>query len=411
MSVRRGSKPLPAPFPAMGGKSTVADLIWSRVGSVRNFISANHDGRQELYTLDYREPFGNSLAVMLANPDYDWLNGRWLVDPPPLETVNDADPFISNFWRSLQQEPDAVAHWADYPVQEADLTARHAWLVSQGETWFADRMFDDPDFYDTKIAGWWVWGACMWIGSGWCSLSYSRHSGRTKDGGVEQKRPVLGHGGKGVHRTSLRDMSHFKKQRPILSSRGMGIHKGQIPYLSGHGQGIASRQHRENLIDYFERLADRLRFVRTVCGDWERVSSPSTTYLNNCVRGKDAITVWIFDPPYGPEAERTEGLYAVDDLEVAAKVREWCFKEVEDKKAKFLGPRCYHPRFRIVLCGYEDEHIDHIPDDWEMVAWAPNGGYGNRGGNNVNKGKERIWFSPNCLRPAEIETAVQGQLI
>jgi hypothetical protein len=26
----------------------------------------------------------------------------------------------------------------------------------------------DPDFFDPKVAGWWVWGQCLWIGSGWC---------------------------------------------------------------------------------------------------------------------------------------------------------------------------------------------------------------------------------------------------
>jgi hypothetical protein len=27
----------------------------------------------------------------------------------------------------------------------------------------------DPDYFDAKIAGWWCWGACAWIGTGWCS--------------------------------------------------------------------------------------------------------------------------------------------------------------------------------------------------------------------------------------------------
>jgi hypothetical protein len=26
----------------------------------------------------------------------------------------------------------------------------------------------DPDYFDPKVAGWWVWGQCLWIGSGWC---------------------------------------------------------------------------------------------------------------------------------------------------------------------------------------------------------------------------------------------------
>ena len=31
------------------------------------------------------------------------------------------------------------------------------------------KLMGDPDYYDAKIAGWWLWGICQWIGSGWCS--------------------------------------------------------------------------------------------------------------------------------------------------------------------------------------------------------------------------------------------------
>ena len=30
---------------------------------------------------------------------------------------------------------------------------------------------DDPDWYDPKAAGWWVWGISSWIGHGWCYAS------------------------------------------------------------------------------------------------------------------------------------------------------------------------------------------------------------------------------------------------
>jgi hypothetical protein len=51
-------------------------------------------------------------------------------------------------------------------VNEADLHARHRWLVAEVE--FRERMRRDPEYFDAKIAGWWVWGICQWIGSGWC---------------------------------------------------------------------------------------------------------------------------------------------------------------------------------------------------------------------------------------------------
>src|SRR5690606_15823004 len=109
----------------------------------------------------------------------------------------------ANFWRAVSWAPDEVAHYADWPVNEADLEARHAWLVQRAERlrW----SLEDPDFFDAKIAGWWVWGACAWIGGGWCS-------------------------GKGPHVT---DGAHIydRRQLPHISGTGQGINR-QLPFLS-----------------------------------------------------------------------------------------------------------------------------------------------------------------------------------
>jgi DNA adenine methylase len=132
---------LRAPFPWFGGKSKVTPLVWERFGHVQNYV----------------EPFFGSGAVLLGRPT-----------EAGIETVNDLDCMVANFWRALQNDPDAVADAADWPVNEADQHARHLWLVSQEE--FRENMKTDPEFYDAKIAGWWVWGQCIWIGSGWCSV-------------------------------------------------------------------------------------------------------------------------------------------------------------------------------------------------------------------------------------------------
>src|SRR2546430_907842 len=132
---------LKAPFPWFGGKSRVADVVWARFGDVPNYV----------------EPFAGSLAVLLGRPH-----------EPRTETVNDKDCYLANFWRALAADPEQLAHWADWPVNEADLHARHSWLVNSTKDWRA-RMKTDPDYYDVKIAGWWVWGISQWIGSGWCS--------------------------------------------------------------------------------------------------------------------------------------------------------------------------------------------------------------------------------------------------
>src|SRR3954463_13930337 len=100
--------PLKAPFPYFGGKSRVAPIIWERFGEVRNYV----------------EPFAGSLAVLLGRP----------TPFAGTETVNDKCGLIANFWRALRADPDAVARHADWPVNENDATARHAWLVGEKDS-------------------------------------------------------------------------------------------------------------------------------------------------------------------------------------------------------------------------------------------------------------------------------------
>ena len=97
-----------APFPWFGGKARIAPMVWERFGAVSNYV----------------EPFAGSRAVLLGRPD----------EHEGIETVNDADGFLSNFWRALAEDPAAVAESADGPVNETDLHARHIWLVGQRET-------------------------------------------------------------------------------------------------------------------------------------------------------------------------------------------------------------------------------------------------------------------------------------
>ena len=90
--------------------------------------------------------------------------------PVAREIVCDTDGLLCNFWRGLRADPEAVAYWAAWPTIHQDLTARHTWL----RDWRAEHGGEverDPDFYDVKVAGWWVWGLSNWIGGGWCGGS------------------------------------------------------------------------------------------------------------------------------------------------------------------------------------------------------------------------------------------------
>ena len=161
---------LKAPFPYFGGKSRIAGEVWARFGAVANYV----------------EPFFGSGAVLLSCPT-----------PGHTETVNDADGLLANFWRALQAAPDAVAQYADYPVSELDLHARHRWLVNQRAD--VERLLSDPEWFDAKAAGWWVWGISQWIGTGWCPQS---PAGIADVGELTRKLPHVGDAGMGVHRAT-----------------------------------------------------------------------------------------------------------------------------------------------------------------------------------------------------------------
>jgi site-specific DNA-adenine methylase len=308
-----------APFPWFGGKSRVADIVWSRLGEVKNYV----------------EPFFGSGAVLLSRPH-----------PAKTETVNDLDCYLANFWRAVHYAPAETAKYVDWPVNEADLHARHLWIVNQTE--FRERMKTDPAYYDAKIAGWWVWGLCQWIGSGWCA-----NAGM----GVHRKRPHLSNAGMGVHR-----------KLPHLGDAGMGVHR-QLPHLGDAGRG-------ELINAYFEALAARLRNVRVCCGSWERVLGPSVTV-------KHGITGVFLDPPYAPELRESK-LYSVES-DVSREVFEWAKEHGGD------------PKMRIAVCGYEGEH--KTPSGWLCLPWKAPGGYGSqgKGRGRANAGLERIWFSPHCI--------------
>lgn len=70
--------------------------------------------------------------------------------------MNDADCYLANFWRVLARDSEGVAKRADWLVSEVDLEVRHGWLV--GNVTFRERVKADPEFYDVRVAGWWVMG-------------------------------------------------------------------------------------------------------------------------------------------------------------------------------------------------------------------------------------------------------------
>jgi DNA adenine methylase len=291
---------LSAPFPWFGGKRKVASDVWYRFGVVRNYV----------------EPFFGSGAVLLARPDF---TGN--------ETINDLDGYVANFWRAVKLSPEATAEWADQPVNENDLHARHVWLLQQRDG-LRPSLEGDPEWHDPQIAGWWVWGISCWIGSGFCSGNGPWW--------VDDNRKLV--------------------------------------HLGNNGQGEPEAR----LVSWFSALSERLKLVRVCSGDWSRVCGPSVTF-------KHGLTGVFLDPPYADTADRQDDLYREDCSQVAHAVREWAIANGDN------------PLLRIALCGYDGEHV--MPDTWEEVKWNAGAGFGGQATERTENGKkERIWFSPACLR-------------
>lgn len=56
-----------------------------------------------------------------------------------------------------------------------------------------------------------------------------------------------------------------------------------------------------------------------------------------------------------------------------------------------------------MLCGYEGTW--EPPPFWSTVAWKAQGGYAGqrKDKSNRNAERERLWFSPHCLRPDDLQ--------
>ena len=364
------TKILKAPFPYMGAKSKVAGLVWSRLGNVDNYV----------------EPFMGSLAVLLKRPADHFLGGY------RVETANDKSHHITNFWRAVRHAPDEVAEWADSPVSECDLHARHRWLMrSEAAATFRQKMTEDPDHYDAKVAGWWCWGLCCWIGSGWC-----------EERGVDWKQVPDFDADRGENSTTggrpqLADA--YDIGRGVNSGGGLSVQKPDLTQDRDIGRGVLGSgvigtcdARRAWLVDWMRRLSDRLRLVRTCYGHWSRICDSDSTITRLGVTGV------FLDPPYPTKTKsgtRADGLYATDngqDLDALRdEVLAWCVKwgAVQDT--------------RVAVCGYEGDGYEALVAEhgWTCESWEASGGYGNqtkgKKGKAANAKRERIWFSPQCL--------------
>jgi hypothetical protein len=271
-----------------------------------------------------------------------------------LEVVNDASGFIANFWRSVKHQPASVAEWADYPVSHIDLGARHGWLMEQRGA--IGEALHDPDWPgDAKVAGWWLWGQCCWIGSGWCdwnkgagSARRERRDGRTGAGAGDSDATSAGRGVQALGKV------------PHAADAGLGI----LAVGKSGGERNMLTSGGDTAWRWLHKLAHRLERVRVVHGEWNRC-------LNSHYGGKD--TAVLLDPPY----RAFEKLYGVA-TPVADAVVDWARDNAD---------------LRVAICGHAGDY--DLPG-WDAVHWSR--GKLTYGGAKTTD-EECIWYSPACLKP------------
>lgn len=129
------------------------------------------------------------------------------------------------------------------------------------------------------------------------------------------------------------------------------------------------RRRNQDLTVYFTALAKRLKDVTIHFGDWTKLANAAAKESSHSETG-------IFlDPPYKYATGRQKKLYTTDSADVATYVHRWALARAQT-----------HPKLKIALCGFAGEH--KMPPTWEEVAWS----------SKLGKGRERIWFSPNCIQ-------------
>lgn len=240
------------------------------------------------------------------------------------ETVNDLDGQLVNFWRAVRSDAHKLADLSCDLSAEINLLANGRILYETRD--LVSQLLECPKFYDSKLAAEWYHGQRLTIGPGW----------------------------------SLKARQGQNMPRAI-----------RIPTVDETYRRLLT-------------LKNRIRYVRILCGEWDRSLKSKT----NLYRG--GLTGVFLDPPYLPETGRATGLYHADTASnnVAVSVRRWALKHGDD------------PRMRIAVCGYVGEHDRFFPETWSRYRWQASGGYSNMGnaGGRERAKLECVWFSPHCIK-------------
>lgn len=294
-----------------GGKALIADLVWSYLGDVKQYI----------------EPFIGSAAVLLKRPPTK--------HEKIYEIINDLDGMICNVWRSITFMPDDVVKYCDWPTSHIDLIARKKRMIKTYDE-LVKNLQADAEYCDPQLAGYYIYCASIWIGSGLMRPNQRPHL--TDDTGIQSQRP------------------HLADDTGIQS-----------------GSGVA---------EWIQALSRRLRGVKSICGEWKRVCGGNWQANNRPVG-------MFFDPPYATVG-RDEKIYHHDSTTVGTDVEKWCLERGANPDYRIVVAG-YDDEYQTLLDnGWTFE-------SWSAKGGYGNRGGGKTRGS-VNRHRERLFISPHCVK-------------
>ena len=293
----------------------------------------------------YIEPFAYTCSVALSNPSPSALKQ---------EILNDHNGFVTNFWRSIKHDYEQTAFYADMPISHLDFIAAEKKLL-QDYSSLVSAMREHILFYDPKLAGLWAYYLAL-------SIDIGRH----------------------LH------IGDYTGARPTVSvGKGVSAGRKNTPFFIGGLEDGVWRFNGTRLEEWFKVLAFRLRNSLIYCTDWNDLFSNSMLGQNK--NSPDSFTQIFFDPPYADAAHK--GKTYVDE-------KVGIHKDVMLKAIDLAE----NERNRIIVCGYENDHI--APEGWTKEIWK---GDGIRLGGQQKQDYSRaeaIWCSPSCVYTEQLGLAI-----
>jgi site-specific DNA-adenine methylase len=195
----------------------------------------------------YCEPFGGRFGCLLQRD----VTGE--ISRNSVEVVGDINAKIVNVFRAIKHAPkELAAHLSNEVLAEIDVLARDKWLRDHRQK-LESLLLSHPESYWLEAAAWTIYQISL-----------------LPDTGV----------------------SRSARKKVMLSfSADIYAYDDKLGYLLA--------------------LAERLKNVRLVYGDWERT-------VRACPGGK--VTAVFFDPPYGWDSGRRMAMYDHDEPHVAKEV-------------------------------------------------------------------------------------------